>query len=388
MAMKAALDGVLSAAVNNGDVPGVVAMVTDRQNTLYESAFGLRTLGQSAPMTVDTVGLIASMTKAITATAAMQLVERGKLDLDSPASKWLPELVDVQVIEGFDADGQPRLRAPKRPITLRHLLTHTSGFGYEFLSATLQQYQKVRNIPGIFSCELEALKLPLLFDPGERWEYGIGLDWAGRVVEAASGQTLGDYLRQNVLGPLGMSDTAFRMTASMRTRLAKIHARVDDSTLAPIDLELPEQPGFELGGGGLYGTMSDYLQFIRMVLNKGDSPGGRILKTETVAAMTRNQIGELNVPTLKSADRTLTNDFQLPPDNPQKWGLAWMINSKPLPTGRPAGSLMWAGLTNCYYWIDPTSGIGGAVLTQILPFGDIKALPLFLNFEYQVYANR
>ena len=380
MTMRVALDSLLNAAAKTGDVPGVVGMVTDRQNTIYEAAFGQRTLGQDVAMTIDTVGLIASMTKAITSTAAMQLVEQGKLDLDSPAAKWLPELGTVQVLEGFDAAGAPRTRAPKRSITLRHLLTHTSGFSYEFLSAAVQQYQKARNVPGIFSCELSALKLPLLFDPGERWEYGISLDWAGRVVEAASGQRLGDYLKQNVLGPLGMNDTAFRLTVSMRSRLAKIHARAESGALAPIDLELPEQPGFDLGGGGLYGTLGDYLKFIRMVLNRGDSPGGRILKAETVEAMSRNQIGVLDVQPVKSADRTLTNDFLLPPDNPHKWGLAWIINTRPLPTGRPAGSLMWAGLTNCYYWIDPASGIGGALLTQILPFADVKALPLFLNF--------
>jgi methyl acetate hydrolase len=387
MKMKAALDGLLGAAVNPGEVPGVVGMVTDRRNTIYEGAFGQRTLGQGAAMTVDTVGLIASMTKAITATAAMQLVERNKLDLDSPASKWLPALGQVQVLEGFDAAGQPRTRPPKRPVTLRHLLTHTSGFGYEFLSTPIQQYQKAKGVPSILSCEPLALKLPLLFDPGERWEYGIGLDWAGRVVEAASGQKLSEHLKQNVLGPLGMGDTAFRMTASMRSRLAKIHARLPDGGLAPLDLELPGQPGVELGGAGLYSTLGDYLKFVRMVLNRGDSPGGRILKAETMELMSRNQIGDLNVPSMKSADPTLINDFMLPPEIPHKWSLAWIINTKPLPTGRPAGSLMWAGLTNCYYWIDPANGIGGALLTQILPFADVKALPLFLNFEYQVYSN-
>jgi methyl acetate hydrolase len=388
MSLKNALDGVLGAAAAKGEVPGVVGMVTDRNQTLYEGAFGRRVLGQDAAMTTDTVGLIASMTKAITATAAMQLVEQGKLELDGPVSRWLPQLGEVQVLEGFDAAGKPRTRPPRRPLTLRHLLTHTSGFGYEFLSPEVQQYHKAAGLPGVFTCELAALNTPLLFDPGERWQYGISLDWTGRVVEAASGQRLGAYLAQHVLGPLGMSDTAFRISASMRARLARIHARLPDGQLAPIDMELAQEPGFDMGGGGLYGTMGDYLKFIRMVLNKGESAGGRILRAETIEAMSRNQIGELNVQPVKSADPTLTNDFVLPPEIPHKWGLAWLINTKPLPTGRPAGALMWAGLTNCYYWIDPASGIGGALLTQVLPFADVKALPLFLAFEYAAYHAR
>lgn len=388
MALKDALDGLLGGAAARGEVPGVVGMVTDRNETIYQGAFGRRALGQDTAMNTDTVGLIASMTKAITSTAAMQLVEQGQLDLESPVSRWLPELGEVRVLEGFDADGKPRTRPPKRPLTLRHLLTHTSGFGYEFLSAELQQYLKVTGTPPIFSCERAALRQPLLFDPGERWQYGISLDWAGQLVEAASGQKLGDYLQQHVLGPLGMSDTAFRISASMRSRLARIHARLPDGQLAPIDLELPEQPGFDMGGGGLYGTLGDYLKFIRMVLNQGNSPGGRILRAETLELMSRNQLGDLLVQPVKSADPTLTNDFILPPEIPHQWGLAWMINTKPLPTGRPAGSLMWAGLTNCYYWIDPASGLGGALLMQILPFADVKALPLFLGFEYAVYHSR
>ncbi len=388
MSLKTALDGVLQRAANAGDVPGVVAMLTSREGEmLYEGAFGKRSLGADAAMTLDTVGLIASMTKAITSTAAMQLVERGKLDLDSPASRWLPELGEVKVLEGFDAAGKPRLRAPKRPITLKHLLTHTAGFSYEFLSEDIQQFQAATGAPGFISCALDSIRLPLLFDPGERWSYGVSTDWAGRVVEAVSGQTLGQYFTENILGPLGMSDTAFRITPDMRRRLATIHARIDDGTLVPMGLEVPQEPEFQMGGGGLYGTMGDYLKFVRMVLNRGQAPGAQILKPETVDLMMRDHLGALEVPAIRSANRQFTNDLPQPPGNPQKWGLAWMINSKALPTGRPAGSLMWAGLANSYYWIDPTTGIAGVMLTQILPFADIKALPLFLEFEYTVYKN-
>lgn len=387
MSLKEQADGLLRQATEAGAVPGVVAMVTNRQGTVYEGAFGKRSLGQDAPMTADTVGLIASMTKALTSTAAMQLLEQGRLDLDSPAAKWLPDLGEIQVLEGFDAAGQPRTRAPKRPITLRHLLTHTAGFSYEFLSEDVQKYQKAMGLTSILSSELAELRLPLLFDPGERWGYGINIDWVGRIVEAVSGQKLSAYLTQHVLEPLGMRDTAFCMTPQMRARKAAIHQRLEDGTLVPTELELPQQPEFEMGGAGLYGTVGDYLKFIRMILNRGQAAGGQVLKPETVQLMSTNQMGGLDVLPLKSANRMLTNDLVLPPDVPHKWGLAYMINTKVLPTGRPAGSLMWAGLTNCYYWIDPTTGIGGVFLTQILPFADVKAMPLFFAFEYTVYQS-
>ncbi len=388
MSLKAQLDGLLGGAAAKGDVPGVVAMVTDREGAFYEGAFGLRSAGESAPMTVDTVGLLASMTKAITSVGVMQLVERGKLDLDTPAAKWQPHLGTVQVLEGYDDAGKPRTRAPKTPVTLRHLLTHTSGFGYEFLNADVAKYEADNKLPGIFNCDPVTLRQPILFDPGARWNYGIGIDWAGQVLEAASGQKLGQYLAEHVLGPLGMHDTAFVLTPSMRSRLARVHARVPDGTLVATPMEIPQPPGFEMGGGGLYGTVGDYLKFIRMVLNGGNAPAGRILKSETLEEMKRNQLGTMDVPSLKSIDKTLTNDLVLPPDIPHKWGLAWLINTKPLPTGRPAGALMWAGLTNCYYWIDPQTGIGGVMFSQILPFADVKAMPLYYAFEYTVYANR
>ena len=387
MSLKQQADAVLRQATESGDVPGVVAMVTNRQGTLYEGAFGKRSLGQDTPMTADTVGLIASMTKALTCTAALQLLEQGRLDLDSPAAKWLPELAEIQVLEGFDAAGQPRTRAPKRPITLRQLMTHTAGFSYEFLSEDIQKYQAAKGLSGIFSCELAELRVPLLYDPGERWGYGINIDWVGRIVEAVSGQKLGAYLTQHVLAPLGMHDTAFHMTPQMRVRKATIHQRLEDGQLVPTDFEVPQTPQFEMGGGGLYSTVGDYLKFIRMILNRGQAASGQVLKPETVELMSSNQMGELEVLPLKSTNRMLTNDLVLPPDVPHKWGLAYMINTKTLPTRRPAGSLMWAGLTNCYYWIDPATGIGGVLLTQILPFADVKAMPLFFTFEYLVYQS-
>jgi CubicO group peptidase (beta-lactamase class C family) len=387
MALKDQADALLRAAADRGDVPGVVAMATNRERTTYEGAFGVRALGQPAPMTADTVVWIASMTKALTGAAAMQLVERGKLDLDSPASKWVPDIGRAQVLEGFDAAGQPRTRPPRRAITLRHLLTHTAGFAYEIWSADIARFQQATGTPGITTCQNKALGTPLLFDPGDRWEYGINIDWAGKMVEAASGERLGAYLEKNILTPLGMSDTAFKITPAMRGRLAKIHQRGDDGRLAAIDLELPQEPEFEMGGGGLYSTAGDYLKFVRLILNRGRAGGGQVLRPETVDQMTRNSMGATRVKLLKTVAPSLSADAEFFPGLPKSWGLTFQINEERAPTGRPAGGLMWAGLANSYYWIDPTNGIGGVYATQILPFADAKSLPLYYEFEKAVYAS-
>ena len=387
--MKDTIDALLRRAADAGDVPGVVAMTTDRNGTTYEGAFGKRVLGQAAPMTIDTVGWIASMTKALTGTAAMQLVEQGKLELDAPASKVVTEIANAQVLEGFDNRGQPLTRPAKRAITLRHLLTHTAGFGYDIWSDEIAKYRAARGIPGIIGCQNLALTTPLLFDPGERWFYGINIDWVGKMVEAASGRKLGSYLAENLFGPLGMTSTAFRITPSMRERLAKIHQRDDQGALAPqMELEIPQEPEFEMGGGGLYGTAGDYLKFVRMILNRGRSGNAQLLKPETVDQMTRNNMGESRVTLLHTAAPPLSNDAEFFPGVSKSWGLSFQINEAPAPTGRPAGGLMWAGLANSYYWIDPKNGIGGVYLTQVLPFADRKSLSLYYEFETAVYRSR
>ncbi|HVY07144.1 MAG TPA: serine hydrolase domain-containing protein, partial [Burkholderiales bacterium] len=247
-----AIDALLKRATDAGDVPGVVAMATAGNHTIYQGAFGTRRLGFDKPMSLDTVMWIASMTKPVTSAAAMQLVERGRLHLDEPASPWAPGLNDVKVLEGFDAAGKPVLRAPKRPITLRHLLTHTAGYGYGMWNAPLARYMEMFDIPGTASCRNAALTLPLLFDPGERWNYGINIEWVGKVIEGATGESLGDYLRANLFEPLGMDSTGFRITPLMRKRMSRMHERDAAGALTAGDFEVPQEPEFEMGGGGLY----------------------------------------------------------------------------------------------------------------------------------------
>ena len=385
--MKAQADKVLKDAVSRGDVPGVVAAATDAKGTTYEAGFGKRVLSQPDEMTPDTVVWIASMTKAVTGAAAMQQVEQGKLGLDTPAKAVVPGLSEPMVLEGFDAAGKPKTRKAKRDITLRHLLTHTAGFGYDIWSPELGKYQEVMGVPGIISCQNVALTTPLLFDPGERWFYGINIDWAGKMVEAVSGKKLGKYMADHIFGPLGMTSTAFKITDNMRKRMAKIHHRGPDGGLTPDPaLELPQEPEFEMGGGGLYSTAGDYLKFVRMMLNHGKSDKGQpVLKPETVSEMSKNAMGNSRVTMLKTAAPPFSNDAEFFPGMDKRWGLSFMINSEKAPTGRSPGSLAWAGLANTYYWIDQSKGVGGVYATQILPFADVKSLPLFYAFEKAVY---
>lgn len=373
-------------AIQAGDVPGVVVAAAGREEAGFAAGYGVRRFGAPEPMAPDTVVWIASMTKAIVATAAMRLVEAGRLALDAPAAEVVPAIGEVQVLDGFDEAGQPRLRAPKRPVTLRHLMTHTSGFPYEMWSTQAIRARKAMGLPSMATGRLAALGLPLLFDPGEGWSYGIGLDWVGRMVEAASGERLGAHLERTILAPLGMADTAFRLREDMRARLASVHVRGPDGALAPTDMIVEQQPEFESGGGGLYSTAADYLRFARMILNGGRHGRERLLKPETVAEMARDQIGPLAVTPMASAVPAATNDVDFFPGLPCGWGLSFLVNRKPTPEGRSAGGLAWAGLANTYYWIDHGRGTAGVFLTQILPFFDAKALALFRGFEARLNA--
>jgi CubicO group peptidase (beta-lactamase class C family) len=381
------IDRLLSDATASGQVPGVVCIAASESEILYEGAFGKRSLGREAPMTPDTVVWLASMTKALTATAAMQLIERGRIGLDQEARELVPQLGAPQVLEAMDADGKPRLRPAKRPITVRHLLTHTSGFSYEFSNPLMRQYKKAASLPASGTCKDAVLGIPLVFDPGERWEYGISLDWIGKIVEAASGQRLDHYLAEHVFGPLGMNDTAFRISSSMRERLAAVHQRRADGTLVPTPFEVPQEPEFHLGGGGLYGTARDYMSFCRMILGGGRFRGAQLLRPETVALMAQNHIGELTVGDMKSADLSVANDVPANPAMPMKWSLSFMINTVAWPAGRSAGSLSWSGLANTYYWIDPRRKVAGVFLAQLLPFFDNHTFRLFAGFEAAVYRS-
>ncbi len=386
MTTSSRIDATLRRAVEAGDVAGVSVVVIDRDGQIISAAAGERRLGSGAAMTADTVGRIYSMTKALTAAAAMHAVERGLLDLDGPAARFHDGLADRRVLEGFDPDGVPITRPATVEVTLRHLLTHTSGHGYDIWNSDLARWFRETRTPPIGSRRLATLDTPLLFDPGTRWNYGIGLDWVGQLVEAVSGQTLGQYLAEHITGPLGMVDTAFEPTAPMVERMAGMHTRTPDGGLAPIETTTPEGAEFELGGGGLFGTMPDYGRFLRMMLGDGSLDGRRVLAADTVELMAANAMGPLRVTPLRSAAPNLSVDADLFPGEESSWGLSFQRHEQPGATGRAVGTLSWAGLANSYFWIDRASGVAGAVMSQLLPFADERARAVALEVERAVYG--
>jgi methyl acetate hydrolase len=378
-------DAVLrQVTTGNPRAPGVVAMAGDRAGNCFEGAAGVRRLGEDPPMTTDSVFALFSLTKAVTATAALQLVEQGRLDLDAPAKRYAPEIATLQVLEGFDEAGASKLRPPKREITTRMLLLHTAGFGYPFWNPICKRLAELgQPIPR--SGLKRALMTPLLFDPGERWEYGLGLDWCGLVIEGIAGERLDAVFKKRIFEPLGMNDTGFLLSDSMRARRAAMHQREADGSLTPLDSEEPEEPEVYMGGGALFGTVGDYMRFLRMWLNDGAGEYGRVLEAETVELAARNGLGDLKIKPLPSVDALLTNEAEFFPGQSKSWSLAFMINDEVAPTGRPAGSLGWAGLGNLYYWLDRKNGVAGVWATQIFPFMDPPSVGGFLAFETAVY---
>lgn len=387
-----ALDGALQqAAQRHGGVPGVVAMATDRRANFYEGAAGVRELGKDAAMTTDSVFAIFSTTKAMTATLAMQLIEEGKLRLDDPAGKYVPEIDELQVLDGFAPDGQPKTRAPGRKITINDLMLHTAGLCYEFFSADDLQYRQAKNIPTIVSSSFDSIRTVLLHEPGAAWTYGVNIDWLGRVVEAIRGERLGTVMKQRLFDPLGMQDIGFTMSDAMKSRRATLHDRAADGKLTPLpDLVLPDPPAMDMGGHGLYATVGEYMKFIRMILNDGAGINGRVLKAETVAAMAVDGLQTLGlaVGSWTTSIPSLSNSGEFFPGMDKGWSYSFMTNREAAPSGRPAGSLMWTGLANSYFWIDRQNGIGGYWASQILPFQDAAAYPAFVDFETAVYYYR
>ena len=387
--LRSACDEILQKVVTVKDrVPGVVAMITDRSANIYEGAAGERILGAGQAMTTDTVFAIYSTTKAMTGTAVLQCVEEGKLDLDAPAKNYAPDIGKLEVLDGFDADGTPRLRAPKRDITTRMLMLHTAGFGYDFFNTTYLRLAQERGQPSVITCSRASIMTPLLFDPGDKWEYGSNIDWCGQVVEGIRGKRLGEVLAERVFAPLGIADMAFSLSPSMRERLATMHQREADGSLTPLpDMQLPADPEVDMGGHGLYGSIGEYMKFIRMWLNDGAGPHGRVLNTETVEAAVRNGLqAHQTVTVLPGVIPSISNDAEFFPGLKKSWSYTFMVNDEDAPTGRPAGALGWAGLPNLFYWIDRKNGFGGYWATQILPFGDPISFGAYMDFETAAYA--
>lgn len=368
-AIRALLDG----AVAKGAVHGIAGLVVNRDGPVFHHAAG--------EARADTLFRNASMTKAVATTGALQLVEQGRLSLDATVASILPEFGQLQVLDGFDADGQPRLRPPASQTTVRQLMTHTAGLGYFFTNAKLLRYLAQTGAPSPLSGEKRSLSVPLVNDPGTAWEYGVNTDWLGLVVEKISGQSLSSYLQQHVYGPLGMAESSFAPSAAQRARLLRVMQRQADGTLAPSVHDLPATSEWDAAGHGSYGTIQDYGRFVQAWLNDGAG----LLQPATAQLAMQPQIGAIQLPALiKSALPELSNDVASMPV-PQSWGLGFHLTLTDLPGMRSSGTGDWAGVFNSYYWIDRRRGIGGVLMTQLLPFFDMPVIETLMGFEMAVY---
>jgi CubicO group peptidase (beta-lactamase class C family) len=371
------LDQILEGATG---VPGVVAAVANADGVLYQGAAGLRDVASGEAMETDTIFDIASMTKPVTTVAVLQLVEQGRVALDAPVSEYLPQIAGLQVLDHFDADDKMVLTPPPAQPTVRQLLTHTSGYVYEIWNENALKSVTTGQVASFFA-SADGLLAPLGFAPGSRWEYGISIDIAGLIVEAVADKPLDVYFADHIFTPLGMPDTFYVVPEDKLARRATIHVRTDGG-YEPA----PSLQSRVTGGGGLSTTISDYVCFIRALLNGGEVDGARILEPATVDMMFENQIGEVSVLPGSSAMPDFSNDFDMGFGVPAKWGLGFLLNSEPDPAGRAAGSGSWAGLFNSYFWIDRESDVCALLATQILPFYDAAAVALLKQFEEGVYA--
>ena len=380
------IDEAIEEGVSSGAAPGVVALAMAADGrVLYEGAEGVRGLTDGVAMTNDTVFRIFSMTKAVASTAAALLVEDGKLSLDTPVAEILPEFADVKVLDGWDGD-EPVFRDPATTCTVRHLAAHTSGLVYEFWNADQAKLIEA-GAPGILSGTLDSLhsSYSMMFDPGARWDYGVGVDWLSQVIEKVSGQTLDAFIQDRLLTPLGMSSTFFEREP-VADRLASIHIFGEDGTLVQMDdIGPPPHPEFYGGGHCLFSTASDYMRFLRMLLNGGELDGTRVMTPETIEWMFANQIGDIDIPVMKSVT-PLSADVDFLPGIAKKHSFAFVTNTEDVPGMRRAGTQSWAGVCNTHMWLDPAAGVAGVILTQVLPFADERVMNVYADFERAVYA--
>lgn len=377
------LDDVIRTAVERQDVPFAVAMVGGRDSVRWSGSAGEARPGVTAAS--NTIFRIYSMTKAVGSTAAMILMDRGKLDPDTPVAEILPEFAKKQVLEGFDAEGKPLMRPPRTQATVRHLATHTSGLTYEFWDTEVQRYMESTRQPSILSGLREGLDYPLMFDPGERWEYGIGIDWLGQVVEKVDGRAIDDFCRDELFQPLGMQDTRFEVEPDIAPRLSSVHMRGEDGFFADFELAPPSKPAFHGMGHSLYSTAPDYMRFLRMYLNKGQLDGHRILSEAGLARLLPNQIGDISTPLLKTAAPSITADAEFFPGRKKSHSMGFQRIDEDVPGMRSAGSQFWAGVCNTHFWFDPKKDVIGIIMTQTLPFVEPRFMAMYEAFERGVY---
>ena len=376
------LDQILQTAVAENAVPFVVAMTGNAAGTTFSGAAGEAAEGRAAAE--DTAFRIFSMTKAIGSTAAMILIDRGALSMDTPVGDILPAWNDLQVLDGWDGD-TPRMRPQATTATVRHLATHTSGMEYEFWNADVGKYLEVTGHPSVLSGLKASLSYPLMTDPGTRWGYGPSIDWLGQVVEAVDGRRIDQFVREEITDPLGMTDTAFEPDA-LGDRLADVSIRGEDGNFAPFELAPPANPEVYGMGHALYSTAPDYMRFLRMVLGRGALEGNRILSEAAFDAKIADHMQGKEFQPMISVAPPLTADVHPNPVGKTTHSFAFVRNEADQPGKRSAGSLSWAGVCNTHYWIDPSKDLAAVIMTQSLPFVEPPLLKTYDAYERAIYA--
>ena len=379
---------VLDQTIADGRLNFAVAAVGNAGGQTWSYAAGYQDAEKTNVASPDNIIQIASMTKLVTTIAALQLMEQGKLNLDSPISVYAPELNDLQLLKGFEADETPIFEKAKRAPTARELMTHTAGYVYEIWNANALKGVQLGVTPSLLG-EGNYLEAPLAFQPGTAWEYGINTDWLGVLVERLSGQRLAHYFDDNIFTPLSMTDTFYELPADKLDRSVTMMARAAEG--------LVELPGFQpmprkkgsmphySGGGGLFSTVKDYGRVLQMLLKGGSLDGKTLLKAETVDTMFQNNIGNIQPLALATAMPNLSNTADMSFGNKVTFGLGLLLHTDGIDGGRKANSGSWAGLFNSYYWVDREAGTYGIFGTQVLPFYDGVAIETLLEFEQAVY---
>jgi methyl acetate hydrolase len=371
------LDALLNTAVDRRDIPGVVAVVANRERALYRRAFGMLDEHGSIDMPADAIFRILSMTKPVTSVAIMMLQEQGLLDLDDKISQYLPDLVGREVLIAFnESDASYSSRPATREVTIRDLLTHTAGFGYDFSNDTL--------------CVLcnggkqSPRDLPLLHEPGSQWTYGMSTRLLGEAIERITGKPLDVFFDSHIFRPLGMNNTGFKLKPDSRDRLVSLFRRVDGKLIGEPRPEL--YVPFVAGDAGLLSTADDYIRFLQMLLNMGQFGNTRLLTTQSVKKLTTNQIGSLRIQKQPGAIPYLSNHFPLGAGE-DTFSLGFQLKEGNEENTRSVGSYSWAGLFNTHFWADPQQGIAAVLLLQVLPFYDDLCIRLLTDFEHHIYRN-
>lgn len=380
---------VIDTAISEGELHFAVAAVGNTSGQLWSHSAGHRDAQKTEVAADDNIIQIASMTKLITTIGALQLVEQGVLDLDTPITAYAPQLSELQVLKGFDEQDNPILENADRAPTIRELMTHTGGYVYEFWNANAKKASELGVSESLFSGG-NYLAAPLAFEAGTAWEYGINTDWLGVIIERISGQRLSAYFDENIFDPLRMVDTFYELPQEKMNRSVTVMARVNEAlielpTLQPAPMAKGSMAHYS-GGGGLYSTVADYGRVLQMLLNDGALDGETLLTPETVDSMFVNNIGDIQLAALGTVMPEVSNTADLSFGNPATFGLGLLLHSEGVEGGRKAYSGSWAGLFNSYYWVDRESQTYGIFGTQILPFFDAASVDTLLKLEQAVYA--